>query len=232
MKNKSGWCNSIWNAYIAGFFDGEGSAHIITIKRKKKGFPFQFRPHIDMSQKERCILDKINGHLGYGKVGKNYFAGAHKYFVISHNEVLRFINEVGEYVIIKKQQLELLKEMINIARKKKNVPYVRDDLEKIIEIRDRLHTLNQTNKKLKYSKAEILNATNFVVIEEWNKNRSESGKKALNEYAKSKKLPRELIFCKCGCGERFFNRDCQGRLRKYVSGHNQRGKHWNWRKKK
>ena len=70
--------NKISYQYIAGFFDGEGSAHIITIKRKKKKFPYQFRPHIDISQKDKFILEEIKNYLGYGKVGKNYSAGAHK----------------------------------------------------------------------------------------------------------------------------------------------------------
>lgn len=232
MKNKIGWCNGcnkISNAYIAGFFDGEGSAHIITIKRKEKKFPFQLRPHIDISQKDKFILEKIKKYLGYGKVGKNYFAGAYKYFIVSHNVILRFIDDIGKYTVIKKQQLELLREMINIANKKKNVPYVKDELERIIDIRDKLHTLNQTNKKLKYSREEILNATDFINIKDWNKKRSTRGKEALNKYAKSIKLPRTSIYCECGCGEKLIDRDNKGRLRRYINGHNQRGKHWNWR---
>ena len=40
-----------------------------------------------------------------------------------------------------------------------------------------------------------------------------------------------LIFCACGCGEQFKKYDPRNRPRFFVSGHNQRGKHWNWRKK-
>jgi len=40
--------------------------------------------------------------------------------------------------------------------------------------------------------------------------------------------PREQILCACGCGTSFTNRDSKGRLRKYVHGHGNRGKHWSW----
>jgi len=40
-----------------------------------------------------------------------------------------------------------------------------------------------------------------------------------------------LIICACGCGRSFKKYDLRDRPRSFVSGHNQRGKHWNWRKK-
>lgn len=40
-----------------------------------------------------------------------------------------------------------------------------------------------------------------------------------------------LISCACGCGILFRKYDLRNRPRSFVSGHNQRGKHWNWRKK-
>ncbi len=64
----------------------------------------------------------------------------------------------------------------------------------------------------------------------WKRENIENGIKALNEYAKKIRLPRVEIFCACGCGEKLINRDNKARLRKYINGHNQRGKHWGWKK--
>jgi len=65
----------------------------------------------------------------------------------------------------------------------------------------------------------------------WKRENIENGIKALIKMNILKKFPRIEIFCACGCGRKLINRDDKARLRKYISGHNQRGKHWNWRKK-
>lgn len=65
----------------------------------------------------------------------------------------------------------------------------------------------------------------------WKRENIENGIKALIKMNILKKLPRIEIFCACGCGGKLINRDDKARLRKYINGHNQRGKHWNWRKK-
>jgi len=57
-----------------------------------------------------------------------------------------------------------------------------------------------------------------------------NGIKALNRYAASVKLERIEISCACGCGGRLINRDSKGRLRRFIHGHNQIGRHWTWRK--
>jgi len=49
-----------------------------------------------------------------------------------------------------------------------------------------------------------------------------------NKYAKSRKKPRDLIPCACGCGTMIEQFDSKGRRRTYAHGHNQVGKHWKW----
>lgn len=46
--------------------------------------------------------------------------------------------------------------------------------------------------------------------------------------AKNRRLERKEVPCACGCKKTILNRDSKGRLRKFLAGHNQRGKHWRW----
>lgn len=51
--------------------------------------------------------------------------------------------------------------------------------------------------------------------------------KSLNEYSQKIKIPRRIVECACGCGQTFETPTRHyARPKKYISGHNQRGKHW------
>ena len=157
MKNKIGWCDMTWNAYIAGLFDGEGSAIILTIKRPNLRRPFRFRPKILIAQKDRYVLDKIEEYLKIGKVVEDSF-NTHKYIIFNHEHIFRFIKKIHQYSLIKEQQLRLLLRYINIATIKGNRSYNRRELNHIITIRDNIHFLNQTTRELKYDRHTILEA--------------------------------------------------------------------------
>ena len=62
------------------------------------------------------------------------------------------------------------------------------------------------------------------------KDEIERGTKALNRYAQSIRKERRLIYCACGCGNILETPDEKGRDRKYIRGHNQKGKTWRWKK--
>jgi len=56
-------------AYIAGFFDGEGSAMVLTHRVKEKiGYHYRIRPVIKIVQKTKSILVEIKKYLGYKKM--------------------------------------------------------------------------------------------------------------------------------------------------------------------
>ena len=44
-------------------------------------------------------------------------------------------------------------------------------------------------------------------------------------------VPNELIPCACGCGHMIWRWDRKNRPRRYMNGHNQRGRTWNWGEK-
>lgn len=57
-----------------------------------------------------------------------------------------------------------------------------------------------------------------------------AGAEALIAYAKKIKKPRIQVFCACGCRAIIETPDNQGRTKRYVQGHNQRNKHWRWKR--
>lgn len=56
------------------------------------------------------------------------------------------------------------------------------------------------------------------------------GRQSLETYIASIRKPRVTVECACGCGGTLITPDQKGRDRKYIHGHNAKGKHWNWRK--
>lgn len=157
MKNSIGWCNLTWNAYIAGFFDGEGSAFILTVKRPNLRRPFSFRPKISIAQKERLILDKIKNYLDFGEVIEDSNE-THKYVIFNQKHIFKFISRIEKFSLIKNEQLSLLLKYIGVAILRGNRTYNRAELNKIITIRNELHLLNQTTRDLKYDRKTILGA--------------------------------------------------------------------------
>lgn len=53
--------------YIAGFFDGEGSGHMLVIQRRTI-LGFTLRPRFTITQKNKEVLEVIRDYLGFGKV--------------------------------------------------------------------------------------------------------------------------------------------------------------------
>jgi len=234
MKNKIEWTTPISDAYIAGFFDGEGSAMILTIRRINNGkIYYRFRPTITIAQKHRFILDKIFDKLKIGNViyTQNQCC---KLQINGNKKILSFIEQVGEYIIIKKRQINTLRQIIKYQNHySKNIPYTKADILQFIKYRDTIHAFNKLNNpklKQKYIKKQIMSEHHFVNIEQWKHERNKKTTLALIKHNISTKLPRIKIKCACGCGKDLVDRDNKARLRKYINGHNQKGKHWRWKK--
>lgn len=54
--------------------------------------------------------------------------------------------------------------------------------------------------------------------------------KNLGMYIDTIRIERKEISCACGCGETFISPDTKGRARKFIHGHNAKGKNWRWSK--
>lgn len=223
-------------SYIAGFFDGEGSAMILTVKRKNN--IFRFHPIIKIAQATTEILHEIREKLGFGKVVGNKVSYVGKkrtacYVVTGKENITKFVDIISPYVVLKKKQLILLKKVVSL-QVGKNRPYTKKEFEKIMSVRDEVYKLNcktRSGLSLKYPQSVLLEKHNFIDIKEWKKKRSQNGLKALISYQKEHKIPREKIPCKCGCGILLDNLDKKARGRGYIVGHNQKNKHWKWHAK-
>lgn len=79
--------------YIAGFFDGEGSAMIVTSKGKtNQGIVFRIRPIIKIAQKHRFVLDEIQRFLGFGHVDS--YPGIFNYVTNGNIGVKKFVTRI------------------------------------------------------------------------------------------------------------------------------------------
>lgn len=173
--------------YVAGFFDGEGSAMVLTVRRLVQiGVVYRFRPTIKIAQKTDGVLDAIRDYLGYGFV--LHKQDRNGYVVNDLEGVLNFVGQIAEHCFIKRQALELLGELANYqSRHIRNIPYTREEVLYMVGLRDKIHSLNtetRSNISLKYPKAVILAEHTFVNIRQWQLKRAEHGAKALEEAGK------------------------------------------------
>ena len=186
--NPIGWCDKTVNySYIAGFFDGEGCITILTIKLKNR---FQLRPKIDLTQKKQEILHIIKKKLGYGYIYKTK-ENISKLLICSYKDLNNFINNVGKYIIIKKEQIDLLKLFLNKCSDSRSCPYSQIELSFLLDIRDKIHLLNKPAIELKYSKNEVLKS-NDLNLDEWKEKRKKNMSKINNKFIK-KNIPIEEI---------------------------------------
>jgi len=177
--------------YIAGFFDAEGSAMVLTIRRNlKTGVVYRFRPAIRIFQGTRSILENIQNYLGLGHIDKQ-----DKLYALTINSldgVSQFIKVISPYCELKKEVLNQLMELCNIqlkdGKRYRNFPYSREDTIKILTIREKIYSLNdktRRNLKRKYPADLILAESNFVEDpKEWMRQRD------INRLAASKLHPR------------------------------------------
>lgn len=174
--------------YTAGFFDGEGSGMILTIRRKMKtGIIYRFRPVIKIAQKTNGVLEAIKDYIGYGHID---FEQRRNGYVINGLEgVLTFVKMIAPYCYIKREVLLAVGELVEFQLShQRNIPYTLENTVKMLDIRDRVFELNKatrTGLKQKYTREQILTETTFVSdIRQWQLKRAEKGAIALEEAGK------------------------------------------------
>jgi hypothetical protein len=163
------------NSYVAGFFDGEGSAMALTVKRVISGrITFRIRPVIKIAQGTQEILCQIRNYLGYGNV-VGASGGCYALQINSNKHIIEFANTIGGHLILKKRQVQLLKELAEYQDTHfSNVPYTRDAMEHMLNLRDAVfeaNTWTRTRIMQKYSKQTVLEQHEFIDIEAWAEHR-------------------------------------------------------------
>jgi len=175
--------------YIAGLFDGEGSAFLVASKRVfKTGTFWRIRPYIKITQKHQEVLEKIRDFLRIGYVAVD--TKAYSYRITEFLEAEQFCERIGPRCYLKRQVLALMKEAISICREYQskygyNTPYDENTLRRLLDIRLQIHQLNAItctrSAKWKVSNEQILLSHTKIDPLEWSKARESQRLKGLQQ---------------------------------------------------
>lgn len=185
-------------SYIAGFFDGEGSALIITIRRQlETGIVYRFRPIIKISQKTRPVLEAIKNYIGYGHIDMR--RAVHTYTINGLNGVLYFCKLISPFAFLKHDALSFVAIFAQYQKKRHglNVPYSRGETLKLLNWRDALFSANsrtRANLHQKYPCAVILSETRFVDSKIWIRHRARNAIPILLERGKPYRFQKGVFY--------------------------------------
>ena len=154
--------NSYQHAYLAGFFDGDGSVLIQLRERKGMKFLFRVKTVVILYQDTRhlSILKDIQAYVGFGYV---YERNDHmsELRIEGHKNVLSFLQMVHPYVKFKKQQMKYMLEALTLLQKK----YSLQEFLEICDLADKVSASNYSSKRRKYTATYVRSALQeFSVI--------------------------------------------------------------------
>jgi len=136
--------------YVAGFFDGEGSARVRKDHSKKSG-DF-IRVEISIANTNMDILKAIQAQYGGQirtiKTAKSGAKPVHRIYWSSLDNASSFIDIVYPYVIGKKLQLNLLREYLSHHSSNSRSPVTDEDwalVTKSLQLNFRIHSRNHLN---------------------------------------------------------------------------------------
>ena len=138
--------SSIKKSYLAGFLDADGSIYAQAKPNKTYRFGFQIVFYIafyQSSKKEKSFLKIFSGiNLGCKRLRKD---GVIEYIISKQDEVIEFLDLIEPYVQMKKEQVKLIRKIIDFKGKIKN----KKDFEKLIGLIDEFRDLNYSKKRKK-----------------------------------------------------------------------------------
>ena len=131
----------IEKAYIAGLVDGEGS---VTLSRKHRNETPS--PEVSIANNNLQLLDWVKNVVGAGKIttkSKNKAHHAQSYtWSIRDNKAICFLNEIKDYLIVKKQQSWLIIRKYKMYTPR-NGKYTPEMLRRKLELVAQIRKLNQ-----------------------------------------------------------------------------------------
>lgn len=95
--------------YVAGFFDGEGTAAVV-LSRNKSPWGFRWFPWLLVTQKNPSILYQIRDRFNFGHVYKVGKAEMYQYRVSRRADVVSFADAILPFSFVKRELLILVKE--------------------------------------------------------------------------------------------------------------------------
>ncbi|OGN19080.1 MAG: hypothetical protein A3I32_00800 [Candidatus Yanofskybacteria bacterium RIFCSPLOWO2_02_FULL_45_10] len=141
MKNK---LSAIKRAYLAGFLDGDGSVYVRAKPNDGYRYGFQVAPSIILFQsaKDRSKFEEICSliNLGYIRTRKD---GILEYTINKIDSILEFISMVEPFVILKRKQIALMKQILE----QKNKIEKEEDFAAMLKLVDSFRELNYSKKR-------------------------------------------------------------------------------------
>jgi len=138
----------------------------------------------------------------------------------------------GGYILVRCENYHPYKS--NSGYVKEHRAVMENYLQKFLDPEENIHHKNGNRQDNRIENLELTTNSNHNNIH-WREMSPEIKKPRLQKMTegmiKVKKKPRITVVCACGCGENFITPDSKGREHQFISGHNQRGKHWTWRDK-
>ena len=141
MKNN---LSSIKRAYLAGFLDGDGSIYVRAKPNSDYHYGFQIAPAIILFQsaKDRSKFEEICSliNLGYIRTRKD---GILEYTINKIDNILEFLSIIEPFVILKRKQVVLMKQILQQKRKIEK----ESDFEALLKMVDSFRELNYSKKR-------------------------------------------------------------------------------------
>ncbi len=134
-------------AYLAGFIDGDGSIYVRLKPNDSYRYGFQIAPYIVLFQsaKDEKYFKKICELLSCGYLRKRK-DGILEYTIGRREEISALIKAIKPYLILKRQQADLLE---NIFRKKDLVKNI-EDFSKLMDLINKFAHINYSKKRIKH----------------------------------------------------------------------------------
>jgi len=141
MKNK---LSTIKRAYLAGFLDGDGSVYVRAKPNDGYRYGFQIAPSIILFQsaKDRSKFEEICSliNLGYIRTRKD---GILEYTINKIDSILEFISMVEPFVILKRKQIALMKQILEQKSKIEK----EEDFAAMLKLVNSFRELNYSKKR-------------------------------------------------------------------------------------
>ena len=139
--------NSTQKAYLAGFLDGDGSIYVRLKKNDTYRYGYQISPYIVLFQsaKSKVKFEQLCNmiELGNMRIRKD---GIMEYTIGKIESLIQFLKLVKPYVILKRDQVELMQNILKIKKTIKS----KEDFERLVLEIKKFRNLNYSKVEKNY----------------------------------------------------------------------------------
>jgi len=135
--------SSVFNSYLAGFLDGDGSIYVRAKPNSSYKYGYQVSPTVAFFQsvKNRTFLTLCK-QIQFGKVRVRK-DGIFEYTISKQEEIKTFLEQLMPYLVLKQDQAKLMQKILDY---KKHVRTV-DDFKKLLVLIESFRELNYSKKR-------------------------------------------------------------------------------------